>query len=248
LAFARPEYHPRYAGNTIDMSLARVYGVAQVRAAFAAHGIKLRYSSGIGRGATGITILSTKRSPQSKDVSVMVAGRRARVSWGPKLDRYDVRFGNVAIAYGGDDPGMLNAIEAAVFNLTNVGPRPLAKSWPAATRACEDMQAQISAFGWAHWRPLTTNRPLAKVASLRRELLAIHVVGIRGLRAHTYAEARALHLYRNMLVDIRAVIRAAARGNVAAYTAANLRLVLSISGTRSAFERAGADRICDFAI
>jgi hypothetical protein len=246
-AFARPEYRPPYDSKTIDMSRERIYSVAEVRHAFAAQGIELPFFSEIGRGATSITTLSTKRVPE-KDLSVMIAGRQARVSGGPKLDRYDERFGNVAVSYDGDDPYLLGAIETAASNLSIARPRPMAKSWAEATRVCEDMQAQISAVGWDHWKPLSTGRPLAKVADLRRELLVVEATGLRKMHAHTYAEARALHLYRKMLDDIRRVIRAAASGSVSAYTAANVRMVLSISATRSAFERAGAARICNFAI
>jgi hypothetical protein len=142
----------------------------------------------------------------------------------------------------------IGAIEASVSALSRAEPFQPRPSWPEATNACESMQARISAFGWKYWKPLSTGRPLAKVAALRQEDLLIHEAGLRQMRAHTHAQARALYLYRNMLSDMRRVISAAERRDVSSYTSANVRLVLSISATRLAFKRAGAARICEFAI
>jgi hypothetical protein len=47
----------------------------------------------------------------------MVAARRGSGSWGPKLDAYDVRFGNVLVTYGGRDHALLRRIESAVSDL-----------------------------------------------------------------------------------------------------------------------------------
>jgi hypothetical protein len=51
-----------------------------------------------------------------------------------------------------------------------------------------------------------------------------------------------------MLATIRDVIRTAERRDTAAFQEANVRMVLAIQATRTAFARAGAGRICDFAI
>jgi hypothetical protein len=114
------------------------------------------------------------------------------------------------------------------------------------------MQDRIGSYGYEHWQPLVDNQPLARVAVLRGELLEVHEEGLRQLRAHgprtTGAPARAVLLYERMLAAIRNVIGAADRGDAAAYGEGNVRMVLAIQATRTAFERAGAGRICSFAI
>lgn len=130
-------------------------------------------------------------------------------------------------------------------------PLPPAAWAEAATQTCRTIQSRISAFGHDHWRPLTENRPLARVAILRRQLLDVQEGSARGLRARGAAppgaatHALALHAY--MLDTIRDVIRAAERGDADAYAAANLRMAYAIETTRGAWKRAGADRSCDFA-
>ncbi|MEP6908945.1 MAG: hypothetical protein ABI896_00785 [Actinomycetota bacterium] len=47
----------------------------------------------------------------------MVAPRTGTGSWGPKLEPYDERFGNVAVTYGGPDDDLLTRIKAAVSSL-----------------------------------------------------------------------------------------------------------------------------------
>jgi hypothetical protein len=47
----------------------------------------------------------------------MVAARRGKGSWGPKLEPYDARFGNVFVSYGGRDPALLARIKSAVSEL-----------------------------------------------------------------------------------------------------------------------------------
>ena len=128
-----------------------------------------------------------------------------------------------------------------------------ASSWAqVATRACEHMQQRIGFYGWKHWKPLADNRPLARVAVLRQELLVIHEDGLREIRsrapASTPAQARAVARYSEMLRAIRSVIRTARRGEVRAYNDANVRMVRAIVATRTAFTRAGAGNICNFAI
>jgi hypothetical protein len=121
-----------------------------------------------------------------------------------------------------------------------------------ATGVCQAMQDRISYSGYQHWKPLADNRPLSRVAVLRRELLELHEDGLRQIRAHgpptAGAPARAVVLYEGMLAAIRNVIGAAERGDAAAYDEANFRMMLAIQATRTAFDRAGAGRICSFAI
>lgn len=105
---------------------------------------------------------------------------------------------------------------------------------------------------FGHWRAIDEDGPLSRVAVLRREWLGIHRDGLRTLRAEapatTRAQVRAIRQYFRMLDTIRGVIRAAESDDRRAYDSANVRMVLSIQDTRAAFKRAGAGRICDFAI
>ena len=121
-----------------------------------------------------------------------------------------------------------------------------------ASAACWRMQNRISAEGWAHWKPLADRRPLGRIAVLRRELLELHRAGLREILAHgpppDGPPARAVVRYRRMLVMIRDVARAAERRDVAAYRDADVRMVLAIQATRTAFEQAGTENICNFAI
>ena len=48
---------------------------------------------------------------------MMVGPRTGRGSWGPKLESYDERFGNVFVSYGGHDEGLLGRVKAAVAAL-----------------------------------------------------------------------------------------------------------------------------------
>ncbi len=51
-------------------------------------------------------------------LQVMIAGRTAQVSWGPRFDgEYDERFGNLDVRYGGHDEHVLVRIKAAVSSL-----------------------------------------------------------------------------------------------------------------------------------
>jgi hypothetical protein len=108
--FARPQYHPRYENEMIDFATRHYYSPAVVRQAFAAHGIRLRYS---GR-ARMVTWLSNTPSFEAHDLSVLVAPRAGEGSWGPKLEPYDERFGNVLVTYGGSDQHLLRQIKGAV--------------------------------------------------------------------------------------------------------------------------------------
>jgi hypothetical protein len=114
------------------------------------------------------------------------------------------------------------------------------------------MQDRMSQLGSDYWTPVNLNGPLPRIAAVRRTWLEIHEDGLRLLRSSATASARsqrhALALYEEMLADIRAVIPPAERNDRAAYNEANVRMVLAIQATRSAFEREGAGRICDFAI
>jgi hypothetical protein len=115
LVFARPEYHPPYESKMIDFSKERYVSPATVRQAFAAHGIRLVVGDAPGKGTAW---LCNERVPCMADaLQVMVGPRTGRGSWGPKLEPYDERFGNVFVTYGGHDEALLKRVQSAVSQL-----------------------------------------------------------------------------------------------------------------------------------
>ena len=115
-AFARPEYHRQYESKMIDFSKQHYYSVTSVRRAFAEHGIRLRYSSQV---TPKVLSLSNVPPPlQTVQALIVVVGpRTGRGSWGPELEPYDERFGNILVTYGGNDERLVNRVEAAVSEL-----------------------------------------------------------------------------------------------------------------------------------
>ena len=113
-AFARPKYHPLYESKMIDFSKQHYYSPSTVRWAFATHGVEL-YS-----GDTPAVGMRTYRSDpafRAASVQVMVGPRTGTGSFGPKLESYDERFGNVMVTYGGHDVRLLDRVKTAVDDL-----------------------------------------------------------------------------------------------------------------------------------
>jgi hypothetical protein len=109
--FARPEYRPDYESEMIDFSKQHYYSPSSVRQAFAGEGIRLGETSRVG----GMIILSTTPDPLTADaLNVVVGPRTGRGSYGPELESYDERFGNVLVTYGGDNERLLGRVKAAV--------------------------------------------------------------------------------------------------------------------------------------
>ena len=112
--FARPAYEPEHESKTIDFSEVTYYSPASVRQAFAAEGIRLLEASRVG----GMLILSDTPGHLMADaLNVVVGPRTGSGSYGPELESYDKRFGNVLITYGGEDEQLLEGVEAAVDSL-----------------------------------------------------------------------------------------------------------------------------------
>jgi hypothetical protein len=62
-----------------------------------------------------MVILSTTPDRLTADALNVVVGPRAgRGSYGPELESYDERFGNVLVTYGGGDKRLLDRVKAAV--------------------------------------------------------------------------------------------------------------------------------------
>jgi hypothetical protein len=115
-AFARPTYRPRYENEMIDFSKQDHVSLEAVRKAFAAEGIRLRVSSRF----DGYVTLSNRSpgAPLPADaLQVVVAPRTGKGSWGPKLEPYDERFGNVLVTDGDADDQLLTRVETAVAAL-----------------------------------------------------------------------------------------------------------------------------------
>jgi hypothetical protein len=109
--FARPEYRPDYESELIDFSKQHYYSPASVRKAFASEGIRLREASRVG----GMIILSTTPDHLTADaLNVVIGPRTGKGSYGPELETYDERFGNVLVTYGGGNKGLLDRVKAAV--------------------------------------------------------------------------------------------------------------------------------------
>ena len=113
LTLARPQYHPRYESKMIDFSKQRYYSPALVRRTFAAKGVQLRLTTRF----SGITMFNTVPVPRADALHVLVAPRTGTGSWGPKLEPYDERFGNVMVTYGGRDVALLDRVKTAVASL-----------------------------------------------------------------------------------------------------------------------------------
>jgi hypothetical protein len=112
-AFARPAYHPRYESKMIDFSQVRHYSPGVVRRAFAGQGIRLQRNSSF----YGITMFSRVAVPDADALQVLVGPKTGKASWGPKLEPYDERFGNVLVTYGHEDEQLLGRVETALSTL-----------------------------------------------------------------------------------------------------------------------------------
>jgi hypothetical protein len=113
-AFARPAYHPRYESKMTDFSKVQHYSPAEVRRAFDAAGLRLHVSSRF----SGMVMLSNAPLPvDAAALQVVLGPRKGKGSFGPKLEAYDERFGNVMVTYGGKDERLRQRIESAVSSL-----------------------------------------------------------------------------------------------------------------------------------
>jgi hypothetical protein len=112
--FAKPQYHPRYESKMIDFSEREYHSPSSVRRAFLTRGVDLRYRASI----AGLQHMSNSPKPwDASALQVAVAPRHGKGSWGPELERYDERFDNVLVTYGGEDGELLRRIKAAVGDL-----------------------------------------------------------------------------------------------------------------------------------
>ena len=113
--FARPQYHPQYESKMVDFSQVRHYSPDTVRSAFADQGIRLQRNSTF----YGITMFSRVAVPDVDALQVLVGPKTGKASWGPELEPYDERFGNVFVTYGRRDEQLLAGVKAAVSSLRN---------------------------------------------------------------------------------------------------------------------------------
>ena len=113
-AVARPEYDSRRGSTMIDFSTEHYYSPGTVRAVFASRRIKLYAGE---QPAPGTFTLSGDPRFFADALQVQVGPRTGTGSWGPKLEPYDERFGNLLVTYGGHDEQLLGRIRAAVNDL-----------------------------------------------------------------------------------------------------------------------------------
>jgi hypothetical protein len=121
-AFARPTYRPSSPYTAVNMNGQRHYTVAQVKHAFASHGLVINSVTRSGDRRTGLTILDQRHGRIAPDWTISLFGTESTVSFGPKLDPkngYESRFGNVSVLYGDPHPNqaLLARIKAAVSDL-----------------------------------------------------------------------------------------------------------------------------------
>jgi hypothetical protein len=113
---ARPEFHGKYEGKTIDLAQQDTITPAAVRTAFAAEGVRLRYSHDWEYGVVLSNVPPAEQGQKGK-VQVTVGGRTGTVDYGPRIAPYDERFENILVAYDGTDASTLERVKAAVITL-----------------------------------------------------------------------------------------------------------------------------------
>jgi hypothetical protein len=113
-AVARPEYDSQRGSRMIDFSTEHYYSPGTVRGVFASRRIKLYAGD---QPAPGTFTLSGDPRFFADALQVQVGPRTGTGSWGPKLEPYDERFGNLLVTYGGHDELLLGQIKAAVNDL-----------------------------------------------------------------------------------------------------------------------------------
>jgi hypothetical protein len=114
--FAGPEYDSQHGSKMIDIAELHHYPLTQVRAAFAKHGLRLRYDN----SPSEPLLLSTQAGPWTTDAFYVyyVGLRSGRMSWGPDSDgAWEKRLGNLLVHYGGSDGALLERVQAAVDEL-----------------------------------------------------------------------------------------------------------------------------------
>jgi hypothetical protein len=118
--FARPQYRPDVTVRNYDMSTRTHYTVREVREAFAAHGIDLRYSRLL-PGERGTWVMNLSAVPaiasDTSHVNVSVFGPRTKLGWGITHERLETVRGNVAATYDGDNDDVLRRAKDAIGEL-----------------------------------------------------------------------------------------------------------------------------------
>ena len=118
--FARPQYRPAVTTKNYDMATRPHYTVRQVRAAFAAHGIDLRYQHLL-PGDHGASMWALSAVPATEadtsHLNVSVFGPRAKVGWAITHQRLETIRGNVGATYDGSNDDVLRRAKAAVAAL-----------------------------------------------------------------------------------------------------------------------------------
>lgn len=117
-AFARPTAHQQSRVTTVHMQDQRHYALAEVRKAFAAHGLQLTVKTHVG-GKDAMTILSNGPAGAPSPFTVVVFGPKATVTFTQDSDgkSFDAHFGNVQVHYGGLGTRFRSSVEAAVAEL-----------------------------------------------------------------------------------------------------------------------------------
>jgi hypothetical protein len=112
----RPESRAKSEDRMINLAAQDTISPTAVRAAFAAEGVRLRYSYDWEFGVVLSNVPPAEQGRQ-KDIQVMVGGRAGSVDFGPKVSSYDERFENILVTYDGTEAATLDRVKAAVSKL-----------------------------------------------------------------------------------------------------------------------------------
>lgn len=116
---ARPRYQPAVEVENVDLAKERHVSVSDVRAAFAAEGIRLAHTKL--DASSGMTWLGVRPSPgDEKDLYVTVLPEKGVFGLGHgewEDGIFEQRVGNVLVHYGGADEKVLERVKRAVGSL-----------------------------------------------------------------------------------------------------------------------------------
>ena len=121
--------HPQLASDLtsepgtemVDLAEKDYISPATARAAFAAEGLPLAYTTSVGLPPLLILSNSPPATSTAEKLVAPVGARTGRVGFGGKFTPYDERFENVVVTYGGDDEAVLTRITAAVRRMESNG-------------------------------------------------------------------------------------------------------------------------------
>jgi hypothetical protein len=117
--FARPQLEAEAGTEMVNLAEKNFISPTAVKAAFAAEGLSLPYTTKVGSPSLLILSNSPRGTATAEKLFVLVGARTGRVGFGAKFTDYDERFENVMVTYDAGDEAVLAQIKAAVAALRN---------------------------------------------------------------------------------------------------------------------------------